>query len=94
MEFLENSSKGFTNLIITAHHLNDYVENYIIGNIRGNTVKGCIMPQKTITENGFIRFKPLLKILSKENIYKMAKKEVLFGTKIQLIWIMIFSEIM
>lgn len=72
--FLENFSKGFTNLIITAHHLNDYVENYIIGNIRGNTVKGCIMPQKTITENGFIRFKPLLKILSKEDIYKMAKK--------------------
>lgn len=72
--FLENASKDFSKLIITAHHLNDLVENYIIGTIRGNNLKGCVMPQKTITENGFIRFKPMLKDVLKEQIYDTANK--------------------
>lgn len=73
-EFLEKSTKNFSNLIITAHHLNDLVENYVMGIIRGNNLKSCVMPQKTITENGFIRFKPLLKDVLKEQLYNFAVK--------------------
>lgn len=57
--------------VITAHHLNDYVENYIMGNIRGIDFKACVMP-RLWQSNGVFRFKPWLKEINKEEIYEIA----------------------
>lgn len=62
--------------VLTAHHLNDYVENYIIGNIRGIDIKSCIMP-KLWKNNNVFRFKPFLMDLSKEQIIKEATRRKL-----------------
>lgn len=72
--FLEHtaSSNGY-DMVLTAHHLNDYVENYLIGTIRGIDIISCIMPQKHVS-NGIIRYKPFLKDFKKEDIIKIAKK--------------------
>lgn len=57
--------------VITAHHLNDYVENYIMGNIRGIDINSCIMPRLWASQ-GVYRFKPWLKEINKEEIYEKA----------------------
>lgn len=58
--------------VLTGHHLNDYVENYLMGTIRGIDIISCVMPQKH-ARNGIKRFKPFLKTLSKDKIYELAK---------------------
>lgn len=72
-DFFETTAKtlGY-DTVITAHHLNDYVENYIIGMIRGIHFQSCVMP-RCHTNNGIHRFKPWLMEIDKETIYKIAK---------------------
>ena len=75
--FLETAAKTYgCNMVITAHHLNDYVENYLIGIIRGIDIISCVMPQKH-EKNGIIRFKPFLKDVSKKQIIDISTKRKL-----------------
>lgn len=72
-DFFEKTAKKYGyDTIITAHHLNDYVENYLIGNIRGIDFKSCVMP-RLWNHNGVFRFKPWLKEISKEDIYRISR---------------------
>lgn len=73
-KFLETVAKTYgCNMVVTAHHLNDYIENYLIGTIRGIDIISCVMPQKH-ENNGIVRFKPFLKDLSKKQIIDISTK--------------------
>lgn len=71
--FLEQTAHNIgADAVLTGHHLNDYVENYLMGNIRGLHIRSCIMPQ-VHQKNGITRIKPFLHDLSKEKIYDIAR---------------------
>lgn len=71
--YFENTAKlnGY-DTVLTAHHLNDYVENYIMGNIRGISFDACVMP-RLWRSNGVFRFKPWLMEINKKEIYEISK---------------------
>lgn len=56
--------------IVTAHHLNDSVENFILQIMRGNKITSCTM-KKNNTINGINRYKPFLEF-TKEQLKKSA----------------------
>ena len=69
--FLEDIASQYNcNAIVTAHHKNDLIENFILQIMRGNHILSCPMQEK-IEKNGFIRLKPFLDI-TKEELIKHA----------------------
>lgn len=50
-----------TNIIVTAHHLNDKIENFLVQMMRGVPVDSLVMSEET-EKNGFIRLKPFLDV--------------------------------
>lgn len=58
--------------IVTAHHLNDSIENFILQIMRGNKITSCTMIKNNI-KNGINRYKPFLDI-SKDDLKKAAQK--------------------
>lgn len=72
-DFFERISKeNNINVIVTAHHLNDKIENFLLQMMRGVPVESIIMKEET-EKNNFIRFKPFLTI-EKDLIYYHAKR--------------------
>lgn len=72
-EFLETTAqKRHCEIIVTAHNLNDKVENFLYRIMRGTGADSLVMPSYAII-NGIIRYKPMLEI-SKDAIIKYAKK--------------------
>lgn len=72
-EFLERIAliNNYKN-IVTAHHLNDSVENFILQIMRGNKIQSCTMMIRNMI-NGFYRLKPFLEF-TKEELKKSALK--------------------
>lgn len=58
--------------VVTAHHLNDQIENIFLRLIRGNPHSNLLM-QKFAEIDGIVRYKPLLDV-PKEEIVKTAKR--------------------
>ena len=60
--FFESVAKeNNIDIIVTAHHLNDKIENFLIQMMRGVPVESIIMSEET-TKNDCIRFKPFISI--------------------------------
>lgn len=71
--FFEKIAKLFNyKYIVTAHHLNDSVENFILQIMRGNNITSCTM-KKHNTVNGVIRYKPFLDF-DKNTLLQSAKR--------------------
>lgn len=58
--------------IVTAHHQNDAIENFILQIMRGNNIKSCTMKKNNVV-NGINRFKPFLEF-KKDDLIKSVKK--------------------
>ena len=58
--------------IVTAHHLNDQIENVILRLLRGYP-HSCLTMKKFMEVDGIIRYKPFLYV-SKDDIIKSAKR--------------------
>lgn len=71
-QFLEKTAMDVNaSTIVTGHHQNDHIENFILQIMRGNHISSCLMTKQN-TVNGFNRYKPFLD-LTKEDIIGSAK---------------------
>lgn len=58
--FLEKiASENNHKIIVTAHHKNDLVENFLVQTMRGMPIESTLM-SKFVEKNNFIRYKPFL----------------------------------
>lgn len=74
--FLETvASNNQIKHIMTAHHKNDLIENFIIQIMRGNDIRSCPMIKKTL-KNGFVRYKPFLDVFKNDLIVSAKKHNI------------------
>lgn len=72
-DFFEKIARTFDyDTIVTAHHKNDVIENFIMQIMRGNNITSCTMKENNVI-NGINRYKPFLQF-TKNELEKSAKR--------------------